>query len=185
MAKPGDRTIVLTWTKPTAKDLASIKVVRSVVGRKGTTTVYNGLRNTFTSSGLRNGVVYRFVVVAIDRAGNTSKSVVVTQTPAAPVLASPPAGARVAKPPNLRWARVASAKYYNVQLYLNGTKVLSAWPPAARLQLARTWAYDGKTYTLKPGRYTWYVWPGIGGRAAAVYGPLLGKSTFVVTPPKV
>ncbi len=156
-----------------------------MVGRKGTTTVYNGLRNTFTSSGLRNGVVYRFVVVAIDRAGNTSKSVVVTETPVAPALASPLAGARVATPPILRWARIASATYYNVQLYLNGTKALSAWPATTRLQLARSWSYDGKAYTLKPGRYTWYVWPGIGGRAAAVYGPLLGKSTFVVTPLKV
>jgi hypothetical protein len=184
-ATPGDHTIVLKWTKPAAKDLASIKVIRSVVGQKRTTTVYNGLRNTFTSRGLRNGVVYRFVIVAIDRAGNTSKSVVVTESPAAPALASPQAGARVATAPSLRWARVPTAKYYNVQLYLNSTKVLSAWPATTRLQLTRRWSYDGKTYTLEPGRYTWYVWPGVGGRAAAVYGPLLGKSTFVVTPVKV
>jgi len=28
--------------------------------------------------------------------------------------------------------------------------------------------------------YTWYVWPGIGARAAVKYGDLLGRSSFVV-----
>ena len=44
------------------------------LGRRRSTTaiVYRGLRTTFTSNGLRNGVTYRFVLVAFDRAGNAS-----------------------------------------------------------------------------------------------------------------
>ena len=47
------------------------------------TIVYRGLGTTFKSSGLRNGVTYRFVLVAVDKAGNTSKPVVVSATPKA------------------------------------------------------------------------------------------------------
>ena len=110
---------------------------------------------------------------------------VVSATPTALLLASPKPGARVVKPPLLRWAPVASAKYFNVQLYRGGKKILSAWPSATRLQLTARWTYAKLPYTLKPGRYTWYVWPGVGARSAAVYGPLLGTSSFVVTTVRV
>ena len=184
-AKALDGAIALTWLRPTAADLASIRVVRSVVGSSATTTVFNGLANTFTSRGLKNGVAYRFVVVALDKAGNSSQSVVVSATPAAILLASPRPGAKVVKPPMLRWTPVRSAQYFNVQLYRGGKKVLSAWPTTTRLTLKASWSYDKRKYTLKPGTYTWYVWPGVGPRAAAVYGTLLGKSSFTVTKPRV
>lgn len=70
----------------------------------------------------------------------------------------------------LRWRPVASATYYNVQLWLRGKKVLTTWPSGPSLRLPR----------LKPGPYTWFVWPGRGPRALHKYGPLLGKSTFIV-----
>ena len=44
--------------------------------------------------------------------------------------------------------------------------------------LTRQWKYAGKRYKLTPGIYTWYVWPGIGPRSAAEYGPLIGSSSF-------
>ena len=176
-----DHAVVLTWLRPSAPDLSSVRIVRSAVGRTPSTTVYRGLAGTFTNRGLANGVTYRFVLVAFDKAGNSSQSVVVSATPTARLLASPAAGARIAQPPVLRWAPVRSAKYFNVQLYRGGKKILSAWPSVARLPLKGRWSYDKRPYTLKPGVYTWYVWPGVGARSAAVYGDLLGKSTFTVT----
>ena len=182
-AKVGDRTVVLTWTKPFATDLASVQIRRSVVGAPTSEVVYRGLRNTFKSSGLLNGVTYRFVLVGIDRAGNTSPPVVVSATPKPVSLASPKAGAEITKAPLLRWVPDAPAGYFNVQLYRDGTKILSAWPNVVRLQLPSHWSYAKHTYTLKPGVYTWYVWPGIGARADVKYGDLLGRSSFVIVAP--
>ena len=83
-------------------------------------------------------------------------------------------------PPLLRWKAVKGATFYNVQLYRNGRKLLSTWPGAAKLKLARTWTYGGKRYRLEPGLYTWYVWGARGTRAKPVYGKVLGSSTFSV-----
>ena len=57
------------------------------------------------------------------------------------------------------------ATYYNVQLFRNGKKILTAWPKSTSFRLARTWRFDGRTQTLSPGRYRWYVWPGFGARS--------------------
>ena len=131
-------------------------------------------------TGLKNGVEYRFVVVAIDKSGNASKGVVVLATPHATLLVLPKAGTRVRTPPLLRWAPVPNAGYYNVQLFRGKVKVFSAWPTRARVQLSRSWSYDKVRRKLAPGTYTWYVWPGFGQRTAVTYGKLIGKSTFVV-----
>ena len=179
-ARAGDRTVLLTWALPTTPGIASVLVSRSVAGDSEKKTEYRGLGTTFKSSGLRNGVTYRFVLVAYDRAGNASDPVVVRATPRESLLATPEYGARLATPPLLRWAPVAAAAYFNVQLYRNGIKILSAWPDVGRLQLASRWRYGARTYTLEPGVYTWYVWPGLGERADVRYGPLLGRSSFVV-----
>jgi hypothetical protein len=58
-----------------------------------------------------------------------------------------------------------------VQLWRRGRKVLTTWPAGPRIRLPH----------LAPGRYTWLVWPGLGPRSRHHYGPLVGKSTFVVT----
>ena len=178
-ATAGDRRIVLTWKRP-AGDLARVEVRRSIVGEAGTDgLIYSGLGEMATSAGLRNGVTYRFVLVAFDAAGNSSASVIVNATPLALLLARPLPGGRVSRPPLLRWGYVPSS-YFNVQLYRGGVKILSAWPVKTRLQLTSSWAYKGRKLQLKPGVYTWYVWPGIGARADVRYGDLLGTSSFVV-----
>ena len=90
-------------------------------------------------------------------------------------LLRPRAGTRVDSPPLLDWVSVANARYYNVQLWRNG-KRLSKWPVASKLQLRRTWTFNGRRFTLTPGRYTWFVWPRFNGR----YGLMIGGSTFIV-----
>jgi hypothetical protein len=182
-ATAGDGRVVLTWTRP-AGDVTRVEVHQSIVGESRTENLaYSGLGSTVTSKGLRNGARYRFVLVAFDAAGNSSPSVVVTASPRALLLARPRPGDRVTAPPLLRWAPVPSS-YFNVQLYRGGVKILSNWPVTTHLQLKAHWTYKGRTITLKPGVYTWYVWPGLGDRADVRYGQLLGKSGFAVIAPK-
>jgi HYR domain len=179
-AVAGDRVVRLRWTVP-AGDFSHVTVTRTIVGRAGTARlVYRGRAPAYVDRQLRNDVVYRYVIVAFDRAGNRSRGVVVRARPRAVLLVRPRAGQRVVAPPLLRWVPVPAASYFNVQLWRGRTKLLSAWPSLARYQLTRTWTYDDRVRRLQPGVYTWYVWPGLGPRSRATYGELLGVSTFVV-----
>jgi hypothetical protein len=85
-----------------------------------------------------------------------------------------------AKRPTLTWRARPKVKYYNLQLFRNGRKILSAWPTVARYTLKPSWRYRGHTYTLTPGHYRWYVWPGYGPRSAHRYGRLLTKGAVTV-----
>lgn len=192
-AVAGSGRVTLTWTAPRADfDHAVVLRARSDAST-ATTEVYSGKGATYVDRGLQNGVEYRYTVIAHDAAGNRSVGAVVVATPRAPLLLAPRNGARVTakRPPMLRWRAMAGATYYNVQIFrvpravLSGsvaadTKVLSAWPNKTRLQVKRTWKYRGKRFKLTKGTYRWYVWPGLGARAAAKYGPLMGQQTFVV-----
>ena len=155
----------------------------AIAGRPRTArVVFQGRAGAFIDRYLRNGVRYRYAIVAFDQAGNRSRAVVVTAKPRAVLLGRPLPGQRVTAPPLLLWAPVGTASYFNVQLWRGKQKLLSAWPRRARYQVARTWRYDGRVHRLAPGRYTWYVWPGLGPRGAARYGPMLGKRNFIVLP---
>jgi hypothetical protein len=137
-----------------------------------------------------------------DRAGNVSAPlpfvftygtppapapVVATATAVPPTsttgpMGSSPAAKAKTKRPTLTWGARAKVKYYNLQLFRNGRKILSAWPTVAHYTLKPSWRYRGRTYKLDPGRYRWYVWPGYGPRSAHRYGRLVTKG--VVTVPK-
>jgi hypothetical protein len=100
---------------------------------------------------------------------------------AKPTLTRPAAGARLTAPPVLAWIAVPRATYYNVQLYRNGRKVLTAWPDRPSFRLRKAWRFDGHGERLLSGTYEWYVWPGFGPRSARNYGKLIGTRKFVVT----
>ncbi len=68
-----------------------------------------------------------------------------------------------------------------MQLWRDGLKLLSSWPITNQLQLKRRWTYQGRRFTLTPGTYRWYVWPGLGARADVRYGAILGRQTFTLT----
>jgi len=206
-AEIASRGVVLRWTA--SKDAYSFAVVRQpgLKGRKPA-SVYDGRARTFTDRRLKPGVTYRYTVTAYDEAGNGAvKGLVVkpgvssvtstvtkpkvtkpeqtkpTQakpTGSKPSLRSPAAGARLVAPPLLAWSAVPSASYYNVQLYRDGAKIMTAWPRSPSLRLQASWTYGGRTFRLTPGRYTWYVWPGFGSPSTSRYGKLLGTRTFVV-----
>jgi hypothetical protein len=184
-AKPGDHRVTLTWAAPTSPNFAYAVVTRAVARAAAglaarQLVVYQGRRTRFVDRHLKNNVMYRYAVVAVSTTGARSGGVTIRARPALRLLAAPVANARLAAPPLLRWVPTQKATYYNVQLFYGKQKLLSAWPSVARLQLRKGWSYGGKTYRLKTGRYTWYVWPGFGERARSRFGPLLGQSTFVV-----
>jgi len=190
VATAGDRLVTLKWTQPKVSDFDHVVVTRSTtaVGAEAT-TVYTGKGNSFADTGVQNGIEYRYVVAAVDKAGNRSGGLVVVAIPKATQLLSPKAGARVKKTVKFRWRAVQDAKYYNLQVFRSGNrvlasaadvKVLSIWPTRPTYTLKQKWKYLRKRYALTPGTYTWYVWPGFGPRSAAEYGELIGSSTFTV-----
>jgi hypothetical protein len=165
------------WQKPA--DAARIEIAR-VPGVNGAkrTKVYTGSGERFVDRTVRDGVRYRYELSALDAAGNASATAVTTGPQ--PALFQPAAGETVRAPVALAWKVAPGARYYNVQLHRNGVKVLSAWPRTPTFRVPRRWRYLGKSQTLRPGRYTWHVWPGLGPREQARYGKLLGSSSFVV-----
>jgi hypothetical protein len=116
-----------------------------------------------------------YAVWTVDDAGRPSDVARVRLGRFLPALRTPAEGAPVGARPVLRWRRVAGAAYYNVQVW-RGTrlrKVVTAWPAGPSYRPA----------ALRPGRYTWYVYPGFGARRAVRYGSLLGAGTFRVVRP--
>jgi hypothetical protein len=172
----GNGTVTLSWRD--SADTTSVIVLRSP-GRGGATStaVYHGKSTSFRDTGLKMGETYRYTVTASDDAGNVAQA---ATTAAMLALYSPAPGERVSAGATLAWIPAKSASYYNLQLFRNGKKVLSRWPATPRFRLPGSWAFAGKHFKLRPGKYTWYVWPGLGPRSKALYGKLLGGSTFTV-----
>lgn len=173
-----ERAVRLRWSASTGAHF----VVSRSPGRAGapSSVVYRGTRRIFTDRTITGGVEYHYKLRAVDQAGNSAAKTVRVTPP--PPLFAPPAGARLRSPPSIlfAWEAVPQASYYNVQLWLEGERVFSAWPSAPRFRLDAPWDYAGVTRYLRAGRYTWYVWPGRGSRSLGVYGPRLGSSTFFV-----
>ena len=167
----------LSWLRP--PDAVSVQLVRKP-GLKGarSSVVYRGNAAAFADKTVRPGIRYRYDIVAADIAGNLSGRVV-TVGPLAR-LYLPARGDKVRAPLTLAWHAEPSATFYNVQLYRNGVKVLSAWPRKATLRVGRTWRYAGKARRLEPGRYVWYVWGARGTPQRPSFGPRLGTSSFIV-----
>jgi hypothetical protein len=168
-------TVLLRW-----QSSADVEIVRSPGLRGRTSSVmYRGSPGSFRDVRVRDGVSYSYTVTASDQAGNaTVRTISVIPGPR---LLAPVTNARLGAPPLLRWTPVRGASHYNVQLY-RGRKILTLWRARASLRLKRAWRFDGRLYRLTPGRYRWYVWPGLGSRAAARYGSLIGHGRFVVAP---
>jgi hypothetical protein len=180
-ARPLAGAVQLEWR---AVANASRYVVTRSERAGASNVVYDGRATTFVDRGLVDGEEYRYVVVTYDAAGLRSVGVAVVAVPARPLLGAPKYGAAVSRPPLLTWRSVPRATYYNAQLLRvaadgSGTKVLSVWPVKNRFQLRRTWRYAGKTQRLAAGTYEWFVWAGLGPRAAQNY-TLLGWSRFTV-----
>jgi hypothetical protein len=179
----GYRALKLVWSRPRDADFDHVRVLIATA-QKGAKSVprkvvYTGSGTQYIDKRFRNDVYHRYRILSYDHAGNQSSGVDVVAPPSA-LLRFPAAGAVVHAAPRLAWTGVAGARFYNAQLYFRGQKVLSAWPTQPRLGLKGRWSYSGRSFRLKRGTYTWYVWPGFGSRAKVRYGQLLGLSSFTV-----
>lgn len=123
---------------------------------------------------------------AADRRSNASSAaftvtVVFTakRTTRSTTMLAPRAGATVRTAPMLRWRAARKASFYNVQLFRRGHKVLTVWPSRPRFRLHARWTFRGREYRLRPGGYTWLVWPAYGTPSKPRYGKLLGQSSFL------
>jgi hypothetical protein len=175
-ATPGDESVRVGWA---VADASAVELWRSPGLDGASQSVVN--RNTdgrLVDRRVRNGRRYDYRLLAADEAGNLAMRTF-SAVPG-PRLLSPANGATVGDPPMLRWTEIHDAGYYNVQLLRNGRKLLSAWPGGAHLKLERAWRFAGHRFRLRPGRYTWLVWPGRGKRSRNDYGPLIGRATFTV-----
>jgi hypothetical protein len=101
---------------------------------------------------------------------------------AAPRVTKPPPADVLApdEPPTLKW-NDASAPYYDFVLWRGGERILDLWPDVPHVTLPRQWTFAGHGYRLAPGRYLWFVYPGIGPRQDARYGPLAKSGSFVIS----
>jgi hypothetical protein len=173
----------LVWSRPKDPDFDHVRVLIATA-RKGSKAVprkvvYSGRGTQYTTKRFKNDVYHRYRILSYDHRGNRSRGVDVVVAPSA-LLRLPKAGAVVHAPPRLVWAGVAKAAFYNVQIYFSGRKVLSLWPNKAAVGLKKRWSYSGRTFRLKKGTYSWFVWPAFNSRQKALYGRLLGMSTFRV-----
>ena len=167
----------LAWDRPA--DAVSVQIVRSpgVNGRRST-EVFRGTKESFVDRTVRKGVRYRYELRTADEAGNVTETTVTAEP--RPPLYQPAQGAVVRAPVALAWEVSRGARYYNVQLYRNGVKILSFWPRTPKAKLARTWRFDGKSHTLSPGLYRWFVFPANGTPEQPRFGRLIGSSSFRV-----
>ncbi|MFL5959861.1 MAG: hypothetical protein ACJ75G_06320 [Gaiellaceae bacterium] len=168
---------VVRWSSSSPSD--RIVVRRAIRGGKAQTTVFAGHAAWFTDKKVGPGVQYRYSVRAVDEAGNSSRVVSVAGLPKVLTLQKTPYVPRAAPNPILRWGPVRGASYYNVQLFRGSHRIFAAWPTRHQADLPTTWKWSGHRFRLTAGRYTWYVWAGLGPRALAHYRPV-GSASFVV-----
>jgi hypothetical protein len=177
-AKAPSTTIAVTlhWVKPTATDLARLVVVLNLKHAPKSPSdgkaVYKGL-GTSAKVKLRPGQNGYFAVYAYDNSENVSqKPARIVVRLAALIPLRPLNGSLVhTATPLLTWKPFKGTKYYNVQLFVNGKRVLVGWPTKASFKIPR-----GK---LQPGTYVWYVWPAVGSKkGSAKFGKLIGRATF-------
>jgi hypothetical protein len=170
----------LRWLKPRDADFDHVGVYVSTSAKTPPRKlVYSGRSQSYTDKHFKNGQYYRYLIVSYDHEKNASGGMPAPIGPGA-LMTAPRNGAVLHKAPKFRWSGVRGASFYNIQLYTHGEKVLSSWPAKPRQLLTGSWRYGGRRYSLRPGVYVWYVWPGFGQRTKSRYGPLLGYASFRV-----
>ncbi len=82
---PGNQNVVLRWNKSTADDVAEYSIWRSKTPLSGYQKIHNTEFTRFEDKGLGNYTTYFYRIMAVDRAGNKSRTIVgVPGTPVPP-----------------------------------------------------------------------------------------------------
>jgi hypothetical protein len=169
-------TYTLRWVMPTAPDLDRVVLVLNLKRPPSQAAdgkaIYKGL-GTSTKVKLRAGQTAYLALYAYDHSGNVSPKPARTVVKLASLIPLRPLTGSVVRSssPLLSWKAELGSAYYNVQVFVNGKRVLVGWPSAASFRIP-----SGK---LQPGTYVWYVWPAIKHSGAApTFGKLIGRATF-------
>jgi hypothetical protein len=177
-AAPAYKRISVSWKQPTYAGYDHV-AIWEVIDDGTPFKIYTGKDTSITVNDVDNSRDYLFHVVTVDATNHLSLGNNVEVDPST-LLTAPEEGETVEAPPRLVWQAVPGAKFYNVQLYQNGVKLLSSWPRTRYLKLRPNWRFANHRRALRPGRFHWYVWPAFGTRAAPQYGSQLGASDFIV-----
>jgi hypothetical protein len=173
----GAGAVTLSWTS--TADAVRAEVVRSPGTKsKKTAVVYSGTGRRLVDKRVQASGRYWYQVKLFDRAGNVSSRTLAVK-PSTGIL-TPAAGSVLRRAPLVRWAPVAKARFYNVQLWRKKQKLLTTWPTKPQLLLLTTWSFAGKRRHLTDGTYQLYVWPAFGTLTKPRYGALVGRVNFVV-----
>src|SRR5262249_46061102 len=157
-------TYTLHWLKPAATDLDHVLVVLNLKHGPATPAdgkvVYKGLGASVKIK-LRAGLTGYLALWGVDHSGNASLKPPRTSVGLAAVIPLRPLNGSVVrgKAPLLTWKGAKDSAYYNVQVFLKGKRVLTAWPSQAQYQIPKS--------KLVPGTYVWYVWPAVKGKGSA------------------
>ena len=114
-----------------------------------------------TPAGADTTVVDRAPVTSVPVAPNDG---VETQPAPDPVRPRP---ANKPSPQRFAWAPTAGASSYHVELFLGSSRVFEADTKRPTLTIPARWEFGGRTRSLEPGDYRWYVWPVRSGQRAA------------------
>lgn len=66
--------------------------------------------------------------------------------------------AHESQPQTFVWAAASGSVGYEFQLFRGTTLVYRARARTPRFELPRSWQRGGRSYSLEPGGYRWYVW---------------------------
>jgi len=171
------RGISVSWTAPA--DVVRTVVERSPGGKgKKPAVVFSGKGLRLVDRTAHSPSRYWYEVRVYDQAGNVASRTLAVK-PSGGILL-PVGGAVLHKAPLVRWVPVARARFYNVQLWRGGKKLLTTWPSETRFRLSDTWNFSGRKQHLQNGKYQVFVWPAFGTLASPRYGKLVGRADFVV-----
>ena len=170
---------LVRWASTSPTDTAVVQ--RWGRGSSEEPVVFRGAASSYVDKKIQVGREYVYAIQTTDQAGNASKRITVAGLPKVLTLGKMPYVPRAAPNPILRWQRVRGASYYHVQLFRGSKRILAAWPASRQLALPTTWKWAGHRYRLKPGKYRWYAWAGIGRRSFAKYDRI-GSARFIVPP---
>jgi hypothetical protein len=168
---------LLRWTSTGRTDTAVVQ--RWARGSSQRAVIFRGSDVRFVDKKIHVGLEYIYAVQTIDQAGNVSKRITVKGLPKVLTLHPMRYVPRAAPHPVLRWPKVRGADYYHVQLFRGSKRILAAWPSTRQLALPHSWKWARHRYTLRPGRYRWFAWAGLGRRAFARYHSI-GRARFIV-----
>jgi len=168
---------LVRWTSTSPADTAVVQ--RWARGNSEQPVVFQGAGSQFVDKKIQAGLEYEYAIQTTDQAGNPSQRVVVAGLPKVLTLRKMSYIPRAAPNPILRWTRRGGASYYHVQLFRGSKRIYAAWPSKSQMALPNTWKWAGHRYRLKPGKYRWYAWAGIGRRSFARYDRI-GTARFIV-----